>query len=242
MNFKIHRGTQEIGGSCVEILTDTTRIIVDIGMPLVASDGKKFNFRPYEALTTPELIDRGILPNIQGLYGNTKSKVDGMLISHYHQDHHGFLSFADSTVPVYAGEATQSILQFSQEFFDGKQLDSRFINFQPGKLFTIGNITIHPYLMDHSAFDALLRSRYPRALPRSVDISGPRDRQQWQRGRADQEHPKAGEERAASGATGDAPGALLEPIVERTHDPTPPCATGNSTTSPETLASASRCR
>ena len=35
MNFKIHRGTQEIGGSCVEIWTESTRIVVDFGMPLV---------------------------------------------------------------------------------------------------------------------------------------------------------------------------------------------------------------
>jgi Cft2 family RNA processing exonuclease len=35
MNFKIHRGTKEIGGSCVEIWTDTSRIVIDLGMPLV---------------------------------------------------------------------------------------------------------------------------------------------------------------------------------------------------------------
>ena len=35
MKITIHRGTQEIGGSCVEIWTETTRIVVDFGMPLV---------------------------------------------------------------------------------------------------------------------------------------------------------------------------------------------------------------
>ena len=42
MHFKIHRGTQEIGGSCVEIWTDTTRILVDFGMPLVEKDRSEF--------------------------------------------------------------------------------------------------------------------------------------------------------------------------------------------------------
>jgi len=154
MNFKIHRGTQEIGGSCVEVWTDTTRIVVDIGMPLVVSDGQKFNFKQYEKLTTQELTQQGILPNIDGLYENTTSKVDGILISHYHQDHHGFLSYADTSIPVFTGDATRSILEFSEKFFNGNQLKNQFQTFSKDNTFSIGDITIRPYWMDHSAFDA----------------------------------------------------------------------------------------
>jgi len=32
LSFKIHRGTKEIGGSCVEVWTSNTRIIIDMGM------------------------------------------------------------------------------------------------------------------------------------------------------------------------------------------------------------------
>ena len=35
MNLKIHRGTQEIGGSCIEVWSNNTRIVLDFGMPLV---------------------------------------------------------------------------------------------------------------------------------------------------------------------------------------------------------------
>jgi len=154
MNFKIHRGTQEIGGSCVEIWTDTTKIVVDIGMPLVVSDGQEFNFKQYEKLTTKELVQNGILPDIDGLYENSTSKVDGILISHYHQDHHGFLSYADISIPIFTGKATQSILEFSEEFFKGQQLNNRFQNFTKDNSFSIGDITIQPYWMDHSALDA----------------------------------------------------------------------------------------
>jgi len=154
MNFKIHRGTQEIGGSCVEIWTDITKIIVDIGMPLVVSDGQEFNFKQYEQLTTKELVQKGILPDINGLYDNTVSKVDGILISHYHQDHHGFLSYADTSIPIFISKATQSILQFSEEFFNGQQLKNQFHNFNKDNTFSVGDITIQPYWMDHSAFDA----------------------------------------------------------------------------------------
>ncbi|MEX1014199.1 MAG: MBL fold metallo-hydrolase [Candidatus Paceibacterota bacterium] len=154
MNFKIHRGTQEIGGSCVEIWTDTTKIIVDIGMPLVAADGQQFDFKQYENLTSNELVQKGILPDIEGLYGNTDAKVDGILISHYHQDHHGFLFYANTSIPIFTGKATQSILEFSEEFFNGQQLNNQFQNFTKDKSFSIGDITIQPYWMDHSAFDA----------------------------------------------------------------------------------------
>ena len=33
----VHRGTEEIGGNCVEVRTDSTRIILDVGMPLVVA-------------------------------------------------------------------------------------------------------------------------------------------------------------------------------------------------------------
>ena len=154
MNFKIPRGTQEIGGSCVEIWTNTTKIVVDIGMPLVVSDGQEFNFKQYEKLTTKELVQKELLPDIDGLYDNSTSKVDGILISHYHQDHHGFLSYADTSIPIFTGKATQSILEFSEGFFNGKQLNNQFQNFNKDNTFSIGDITIQPYWMDHSAFDA----------------------------------------------------------------------------------------
>lgn len=154
MNFKIHRGTQEIGGSCVEVWTDTTRIVVDIGMPLVVSDGQEFDFKQYQNLTTKELVEQGILPNIDGLYEISISKIDGILISHYHQDHHGFLSYADTSIPVFTGEATRSILEFSEKFFNGTQLKNQFQSFSNDSTFSIGDITVRPYCMDHSAFDA----------------------------------------------------------------------------------------
>jgi ribonuclease J len=154
MNFKIHRGTQEIGGSCVEVWTNTTRIVVDIGMPLVVADGQGFDFKQYQHLTTKELVQQGILPNIDGLYESPSLKVDGILISHYHQDHHGFLSYADVSIPVFTGEATKRILEFSEEFFNGKQLKNQFQTFTKDSNFSIGDITIRPYWMDHSAFDA----------------------------------------------------------------------------------------
>jgi ribonuclease J len=41
MKLVIHRGTHEIGGSCVEVYSNSgkSRLIIDVGMPLVEQDG-----------------------------------------------------------------------------------------------------------------------------------------------------------------------------------------------------------
>ncbi len=48
MKIIIHRGTHEIGGSCVEIRSKKSRILIDIGMPLVKENGDRFDFREHE--------------------------------------------------------------------------------------------------------------------------------------------------------------------------------------------------
>jgi len=53
MNLTIHRGTHEIGGTCVEIESGASRIVVDIGMPLVDDGGDKFNDKKYKGLSAP---------------------------------------------------------------------------------------------------------------------------------------------------------------------------------------------
>ena len=35
----VHRGTSTIGGSCIEVQSKGTRLIFDLGMPLMESDG-----------------------------------------------------------------------------------------------------------------------------------------------------------------------------------------------------------
>jgi hypothetical protein len=37
MRLTIHRGSHEIGGTCVELATGATRIVLDAGLPLVTA-------------------------------------------------------------------------------------------------------------------------------------------------------------------------------------------------------------
>lgn len=75
VKLTIHRGTHQIGGYCVELGTETTRIIADIGMPLEKVDRKS-------KYTPAQLLERKILPDVKGLYywdKNTKTVKEALL-------------------------------------------------------------------------------------------------------------------------------------------------------------------
>ena len=154
MKFKIHRGTHEIGGSCVEVWTANTRILLDFGMPLVNRDSSEFDFGKFKDLTTSELIEHGVLPVIKGLYDETDKLIDGVIISHAHQDHYGFLNFIHKNVNHYLGEATHKIIELNNIFTPQEIHIEKVKYFEREKTFQIGNISITPYWADHSAFDA----------------------------------------------------------------------------------------
>ena len=154
MKFKIQRGTKEIGGSCVEVWTDSTRILLDFGMPLVEKDGTAFDFGKYKALNANELIKLGVLPDIEGLYNETGPLIDGVIISHPHQDHYGLSNFINKNVKHYLGEATHKIIEISNLFMSQQVNIENATYFEKEKTFQIGDISITPYWADHSAFDS----------------------------------------------------------------------------------------
>lgn len=154
MNFKIHRGTQEIGGTCVEIWTQKTRILVDFGMPLVDKSGGEFNFDKYKNLPTDELIRLGVLPDVKWIYNDDKLLIDGLLISHPHQDHWGLYNFINPTIKCYLGQATHKLIEINNTFTAQNTVIANPLYFEKEKPFQIGDITITPYWADHSAFDS----------------------------------------------------------------------------------------
>ncbi len=154
MKFKIHRGTKEIGGSCVEVWTDNTRILLDFGMPLVEKDGLEFDFGKYKTLKPSDLVEKGILPQIEGLYDNSKNLIQGVIISHPHQDHYGLANFINDNVPFYLGEASHEIIELNNIFTSQKTNLKSANYFEKETTFKIGDISITAYWADHSAFDA----------------------------------------------------------------------------------------
>ena len=154
MQLIIHRGTKEIGGSCVELKTANNRILIDFGIPLVSCDHQPFDVNLLKGKTIEELKAQGILPDIKGLYKDEEKGIDGILISHSHLDHYGFLQYVNSEIPIYLSRGAGILIEVSNIFVPTKvgKLNTRIVSHK--KQLSIGDFTITPFLVDHSAFDA----------------------------------------------------------------------------------------
>ena len=153
MKIIIHRGTKEIGGSCVELMTDSSRIMIDFGMPLVDSKKQPFDSKSIAGKSIEELKDKKILPNVKGLYKNEKSQIDAILISHSHLDHYGLLDFANNEIPVCISQGAKELVEATNIFLNKnvQLLNTQIIkHLSP---FHIKDFKITPYLVDHSAFE-----------------------------------------------------------------------------------------
>ena len=145
MILTIHRGSHEIGGTCIELESrGGTRIVLDLGAPL------------------PQLVetDSGetgmLLPPVKGLYEKIvdETPVDALLISHAHQDHYGLMRNLRPEVPCFISEPTRQIVELTSLYTGSGISVKNYRTFTSGKAFVVGDFIITPYLVDHSAFDA----------------------------------------------------------------------------------------
>ncbi len=139
MRVCIHRGSNQIGGNCVELESLGQRLLVDLGLPLDAEEN------------SPEY-----LPNVNGLDGKDSSLL-GVLISHAHLDHFGLLAHISQTIPVGMGPAARKIIEAASPFLPGKwTTPAKGWDYRSGETFQIGNFYITPFLIDHSAYDSYI--------------------------------------------------------------------------------------
>lgn len=127
MQLIIHRGSGEIGGTCIQLASKNSSILLDLGSPL----NKK---------------SKEIDPN--------SLHADAVLISHPHQDHYGLIETMDSNTPVYIGDLGKKMINTSRLFLKKALFNHNFQHFRNQKIFNLGDFKITPYLMDHSAVDA----------------------------------------------------------------------------------------
>lgn len=155
MKLIIHRGTQEIGGSCVELKTDAASLLIDFGIPLTTPQKEKFDSKLLLGKSIEELTALEILPQINGLYRNQDKEIDAILISHAHLDHYGLLNYAHPDIPVYMSQGAEELIEISSIFTPNKLNKINVKVISNRKPFKVDDIKITPYLIDHSAFDAL---------------------------------------------------------------------------------------
>lgn len=146
MKLTIHRGTHQIGGCVTEITTATTRIFLDFGAELPGPNGEIRQ----ETLSIPGLTE-----------GNPRC--DGVFFTHAHGDHMGNIHRILPAVPLYMGKAARAIsLVLNQQLDTVMNRERQLAAFQRAHIFTageaisVGDITVTPIWVDHSAFDSYM--------------------------------------------------------------------------------------
>lgn len=156
MKLIVHRGTREIGGSCVELSTATTRLVLDLGLPLVDASRDPFDGRSALAKPIQALKDEKVIPPITGLFDMESPAPDGILLSHAHLDHSGLLHLSRSSVPIYATRGTSKMMLAAAVFAAQKQLDqARFRELVCQQPIQIGDCQVTPLAVDHSIFGSV---------------------------------------------------------------------------------------
>jgi ribonuclease J len=136
MRVCIHRGTKQIGGTCVEIEASGSRIIVDLGLPLDAVEA-----------------DIALVPQISGLREHDPSLL-AIVLSHGHRDHWGLVPKVRPDIPIVIGHAAERIMRAAADFVPDAFAPKAWKHLESGKPLQIGPFAITPHLVDHSAFDA----------------------------------------------------------------------------------------
>jgi ribonuclease J len=135
LTLTVHRGTRQIGGSCIELVhPQGDRIILDAGRPLDAPEGAT-----------------GLLPA-----SLDRTRPATVLISHPHQDHWGLVNELPASWPIWTGSNSAKLIAVVGDL-TRHPLTRTFEtwNSRSGP-FTVGPFTVTPILTDHSAFDAYM--------------------------------------------------------------------------------------
>ena len=136
MRICVHRGTQEIGGTCVEIESQGKRLVLDVGLPLDAPDPETFPLHPVRGFNA---ADESLL---------------AVVISHPHQDHYGLAHRLPDETPFLIGKAAETILAAATLFSPAGLKMKNVRHLVDRTPITLGPFTITPFLVDHSAYDA----------------------------------------------------------------------------------------
>jgi ribonuclease J len=136
MRACIHRGTKEIGGTCVEIESQGKRIVLDVGLPLDVVDPETFPLHPVKGFEKPE-------PDLLGV-----------VISHPHQDHYGLAHRLPKETLFLIGKAAEAILAAADVFSPAGLKLENVRHLEDRTAIELGPFKITPYLVDHSAYDA----------------------------------------------------------------------------------------
>jgi ribonuclease J len=174
-SLTFYGGVGEIGGNKFLLEADGTRIFLDFGTSFSRED-EYFEFPLLRPSCIQDLFKTGILPKLCGLYKNAGLSVnyatdgtpslcgeeetcgiDGVLLSHAHVDHYGYLGMLRPDIPIYLSPISRKIIELKNDIREDWQtrvnLDA-LVPVEKVKDFDIRNINITRYDVDHSVLGA----------------------------------------------------------------------------------------
>ncbi|MBI2847442.1 MAG: exonuclease [Chloroflexi bacterium] len=157
VTLTFYGGITQVGGNKTLLEDGSTRLFLDFGTPF-AEWGKYYEEymkpRPGAGLLDP--LEMGLLPPLRGLYRTDLEdptgslwhrfesnplfrdfrgvKIQGVLLSHAHLDHSGYISFLAQDIPVYSTAMTALIAKAVQDTQGGSDFEREVSYFSPRKL------------------------------------------------------------------------------------------------------------
>ncbi|MCL2435444.1 MAG: MBL fold metallo-hydrolase [Lentimicrobiaceae bacterium] len=150
MTITIHRGINQIGGCITEIATDSTKIFIDLGRNLPKGD---------KPANDPKANRKAIQELTEG--------VNAIFYTHYHGDHIDLYKYVPENIPQYIGEVAKQVMVCKSKVLAGcsgiKDVTEEDVaklekveTFIANEKVEIGDITVTPYFVSHSACDAYM--------------------------------------------------------------------------------------
>ncbi|MDD5417682.1 MAG: MBL fold metallo-hydrolase [Candidatus Nanoarchaeia archaeon] len=115
-------GVDTIGGNKILLEDKGTKIFLDFGMNFKEQMNYFTEFMPMrKCACISDLIELGLLPDIKGIYRQdyckhmnldykTQNSIDGLLVSHAHIDHIGYIHFLRKDIPVYVSPESKAVM------------------------------------------------------------------------------------------------------------------------------------
>ncbi len=133
----LYRGSDQIGGTCIEIKQGTTRILFDCGLPLEGTQGEPCR------------------PKISGLYKEDTPDIKAIFITHAHPDHYGLLSEVHPQIPIYLTQTAFNIITELSPLVKPNNIGGlNFKIIKNGQTVKINSLNIKAVGTDHSAPDS----------------------------------------------------------------------------------------